>query len=273
LAQATIKIQAATASVQAPATADVASRFEVEWKGPDNQGDYIAIARPEKGPNHRIHYTYTKKGSPLQLLAPSDPGTYDVRYILNQGHKLLAKTTIEIKAVGASVQAPATAAAASLIDVTWQGPNNQGDYIAVVPPGQGADRRIKYTYTKKGSPLQLRTPSEPGTYDVIYLMSQGKKVLASTAIEIQPVTAEINPPATAGVNTRIKIPWQGPGYDSDQITISRPDEAPGGRLTYGYAKRGNPAVIKTPKKPGTYEVRYILGQGKKVLAKKTITVK
>jgi len=273
LAQATIKIQAATASVQAPATADVASRFEVEWKGPDNQGDYIAIARPEKGPNHRIHYTYTKKGSPLQLLAPSDPGTYDVRYILSQGHKLLAKTTIEIKAVGASVQAPATAAAASLIDVTWQGPNNQGDYIAVVPPGQGADRRIKYTYTKKGSPLQLRTPSDPGTYDVIYLMSQGKKVLASTSIEIQPVTADINPPATAGVDSQIKIPWQGPGYDSDQITISRPDEAPGGRLTYRYTKRGNPAVIKTPKKPGTYEVRYILGQGKKVLAKKTITVK
>ena len=268
-----IEIQAASASVQAPATADVASKFEVTWKGPDNPGDYIAIAQPEKGPNHRIHYTYTKNGSPLKLLAPSDPGTYDVRYILSQGAKLLAKTTIEIKSVGASVQAPATAAAASLIDVTWQGPNNEGDYIAIVPPGQGADRRIKYTYTKKGSPLKLRTPSDPGTYDVIYLMSQGKKVLASTSIEIQPVTAEINPPATAGVNTQIKIPWKGPGYDSDQITISLPDQAPGGRLTYGYAKRGNPAVIKTPKKPGIYEVRYILGQGKKVLAKKTITVK
>lgn len=273
LAQTTIKIQAATASVQAPATAYVTSKFEVEWKGPDNQGDYIAIAQPEKGPNHRIHYTYTKKGSPLQLLAPSDAGTYDVRYILSQGHKLLAKTTIEIKPVSASVQAPATAAAASLIDVTWQGPNHQGDYIAVVPPGQGANRRIKYTYTKKGSPLQLRTSSDPGTYDVIYLMSQGKKVLARTAIEIQPVSAEINPPATASVNTQIKIPWQGPGYDSDHITISRPDQAPGSRLTYRYTNRGNPAVIKTPKKPGTYEVRYILGQGKKVLAKKTITVK
>jgi Ca-activated chloride channel family protein len=273
LARATIQIQAATASVQAPATADVASRFEVEWKGPDNQGDYIAIAQPEKGPNHRIHYTYTKKGSPLKLLAPSDAGTYEVRYIMSQGHKLLAKTTIDIKAVGASVQAPATAAAASLIDVTWQGPNNQGDYIAVVLPGQGADRRIHYTYTKKGSPLQLRTPSDPGTYDVIYLMSQGKKVLARSAIEIQPVSAEINPPVTASVNTHIKIPWQGPGYDSDYITISRPDQAPGSRLTYRYTKRGNPAVIKTPKTPGTYEVRYILGQGKKVLAKKTITVK
>ena len=273
LARTSIEVQPAGASVQAPATAAAASLIDVTWQGPNNQGDYIAVVPPGQGADRRIKYTYTKKGSPLQLRTPSDPGTYDVIYLMSQGKKVLAKTSIEIKSVGASVQAPATAAAASLIDVTWQGPNNQGDYIAVVPPGQGADRRIKYTYTKKGSPLQLRMPSDPGRYDVIYLMSQGKKVLASTAIEIQPVTAEVNPPATAGVNTKIKIPWQGPGYDSDQITISRPDDAPGGRLTYGYAKRGNPAVIKTPKKPGTYEVRYILGQGKKVLAKKTITVK
>jgi len=92
-----MEIQAASASVKAPATADVASKFEVEWKGPDNQGDYIAIALPEKGPNSRIQYTYTRKGSPLQLLAPSDPGIYEVRYILGQGKKVLAKKTITVK--------------------------------------------------------------------------------------------------------------------------------------------------------------------------------
>lgn len=122
-------------------------------------------------------------------------------------------------------------------------------------------------------PLQVRTPSDPATNDVIYLMSQGKRVLAQTTIEIKPVSAEINPPATAGTNTKIEIPWQGPGYDSDQITISRPDQKPGSRITYRYTNRGNPAVIKTPKKPGSYEVRYILGQGKKVLTQKTITIK
>jgi Ca-activated chloride channel family protein len=40
--------------------------------------------------------------------APSDPGTYEVRYILGRGSKLLAKTGIEINAVTAGVQAAAS---------------------------------------------------------------------------------------------------------------------------------------------------------------------
>ena len=91
------------ASVEAPAAADVATEFEVTWQGPDNKSDYIAIARSDQNPGSQVHYTYTKKGSPLKVQAPSDPGTYEVRYILGQGSKLLAKTTIEIKAVSASV--------------------------------------------------------------------------------------------------------------------------------------------------------------------------
>lgn len=273
IGRADLKATPVKASVKAPAAVQVAVDIDVTWQGPDYAGDYIAITQPGTDRHRRIYYTYTRNGSPLKLQAPSEPGTYEVRYILGKSKEILSQTTIEIQAASATVKAPATADVASTFEVEWKGPDNPEDYIAVVPPGQGADQRIKYTYTQKGSPLQLRSPSDPGTYDVIYLMSQGKKVLASTAIEIQPVTAEINPPATAGVDTQIKIPWQGPGYDSDQITISWPDEAPGGRLTYRYTTRGNPAVIKTPNKPGTYEVRYILGQGKKVLAKKTITVK
>jgi Ca-activated chloride channel family protein len=82
----------------------MATEFEVAWQGPNNKSDYISIARPDQGPGQYVNYTYTSKGSPLKVRAPSDPGTYEVRYILGRGSKLLAKTGIEIKAVTASVQ-------------------------------------------------------------------------------------------------------------------------------------------------------------------------
>jgi Ca-activated chloride channel family protein len=268
-----LKVTPIPANVQAPSEAPVAAEFDVSWKGPDYPGDYIAIAKAGTGPNSRIHYTRTKEGSPLRLRAPSDPGTYEVRYILRRGRKLLASSTIEIKAVGASLQAPASAAMASQVEVAWQGPNNNYDYISFVRPGDGADQRLKYTYTKKGSPLRVLAPSDPGKYEVIYVMADGKKVLARIPIEIKPVSATVNPPATAAVNSKIEIPWQGPGYESDVITIARPDQNPGSRVAYRYTRRGNPAILKAPDKPGTYEVRYILGQGRKILDKKTMTIK
>ncbi len=273
LAKTTIEIKAVSASVQAPALADIASLFEVSWQGPDSKSDYIAIARPDQRPGSQVHYTYTKKGSPLKVQAPSDPGTYEVRYILGQGSKLLAKTTIEIKAVSASVQAPALADIASLFEVSWQGPDSKSDYIAIARPDQRPGSQVHYTYTKKGSPLKVQAPSDPGTYEVRYILGQGSKLLAKTTIEIKAVNAKVQPPASANVNTEFEVKWQGPNYKSDYISIARPDHRPDSYVTYTYTRRGNPVKLKAPKEPGDYEVRYILGQGSKVLDKANITIK
>lgn len=70
--------------------------MEVAWQGPANKEDYISVARPDQGPGSYVNYTYTREGSPLKVRAPSDPGTYEVGYILGPGNKLLDKTTIEI---------------------------------------------------------------------------------------------------------------------------------------------------------------------------------
>jgi Ca-activated chloride channel family protein len=108
---------------------------------------------------------------------------------------------------------------------------------------------------------------------VRYILGLGSKLLAKTTIEIKAVTASVQAPASANVASEFEVGWQGPGYKSDYITIARPDQGPGSYLTYKYTNRGNPVKLKAPKEPGTYEVRYILGQGGKVLDKKVITIK
>ena len=262
LAKTFIEIKGVGASVQAPAAADVATEFDVSWQGPGNKSDYIAISRPDQKP-----------GSQVKVRAPSDPGNYEVRYMLGRGNKLLSKTFIEIKAVSASVQAPSSANVAGEFEVSWQGPDNESDYIAIARPDQKPGSQVNYTYTKRGNPLKVRAPSDPGIYEVRYILGPGSKLLAKTGIEIKAVSAKVQPPASANVNSEFEVKWQGPNYKSDYITIARPDQKPGRYLTYTYTSRGNPVKIKAPKEPGTYEVRYILGRGNKVLGKKTITIK
>jgi Ca-activated chloride channel family protein len=196
-----------------------------------------------------------------------------VRYILGRGNKLLAKTTIEIKAVSASIQAQESADVASEFEVSWQGPGNKGDYISVARLDQNPGQYVNYTYASKGSPLKVRAPSDPGTYEVRYILGRGNKLLAKTTIEIKVVSAKITSPSEGTVNSKISVQWQGPGYKEDYICISRPDQRPGQYVNYNYARSGNPVEVRTPKAPGTYEVRYIMGRGKKVLDKATITIK
>ena len=272
LAKTTIEIKGVGASLQAPAVADVATEFDVSWRGPDNKSDYIAIARPDQKPGIQVNYTYTSAGNPLKVRAPSDPGTYEVRYMLGRGGKLLAKTTIEVKAVSASVQSPASANVASEFEVNWQGPDNPSDYIAISRPDQSSGSQIGYTYTSRGNPLMVRAPSDPGIYEVRYMLGSGSKLLARTSIEIKAVGAKVQPPASANVNAEFEVEWQGPDYESDYISIARPDQGPGSYLTYTYTRRGNPAKLKAPKEADTYELRYIMGQGSKVLDKKAITI-
>jgi Ca-activated chloride channel family protein len=272
LAKAPIAIKAVSASVQAPEEVDAAAVFEVSWQGPGNDKDYITIAAPDQKPGEYRYYTYTRTGSPLKLQAPSDPGSYEVRYILGHGNELLAKTPVTIKAVSAAVQAPEEVDAAAVFEVSWQGPGNDKDYITIAAPDQKPGEYRYYTYTRTGSPLKLQAPSDPGSYEVRYILGQGNKLLANTPITISPVNATVTVAAVAAVDSSVEIAWEGPGYIPDYICISKPGDPPGKYLGYTFVKTGNPLKVKAPKDPGVYEVRYILGQGKRLLDKKVITV-
>ncbi len=273
LAKAPIAIQAVSAGVQAPTEANVATKIEVTWQGPNNPPDYISIARPEQPPAQYVYYTYTRQGSPLKVQAPSQPGTYEVRYIQGQGNKLLAKAAITLKAVSAAVQVPPSADAASKIEVSWQGPGYEPDYISIARPADAQDRYLYYAYTRAGNPLKLQAPAEPGTYDVRYVLGQNNIVMAKTAITIKPVTASVSAPASAGINTSFDVRWEGPGYDSDYISIAKPGAPDDNYERYAYVRSGNPVKVKAPEEGGTYEVRYILGLNNQMLDKKTIAIK
>ncbi|MGY0798134.1 vWA domain-containing protein [Lysobacter sp. A286] len=272
LARQTIEVTAVEAALEIPATAPAGSTITVNWTGPDYTDDYIAIAEPAADSREELNYTRTRSGNPLKLKLPDAPGTYEVRYILNQSRDILARQTIEVTAVEAALEIPATAPAGSTITVNWTGPDYTDDYIAIAEPAADSREELNYTRTRSGNPLKLKLPDAPGTYEVRYILNQSRNILARQTIEVTAVEATLEIPATAPAGSTITVNWTGPDYTDDYIAIAEPDADSREELNYTRTRSGNPLKLKLPDAPGTYEVRYILNQSRNILARQTIKV-
>ena len=260
-----ITVTAVTASLTAPDSAPIGMPLSVGWTGPDYDNDYLSVGVPGE---RYINYTRTRQGNPLELLMPTEPGTYELRYQLQQDGSIIATRPITITDVKASLTAPETAAAGALVTVGWDGPGYDNDYISVGVPGE---RYISYTRTNQGNPLQLSMPIDPGTYEIRYQLQQDGVILGTQLITVTPVSAQIVvPPSVSIEDATVTVGWDGPGYDNDYISISVPGDD--GYIYLTRTRTGNPVEVRLPDAPGTYEVRYVMHQGATVLATAPLVV-
>jgi Ca-activated chloride channel family protein len=272
LASTPISIKEAEVSVTAPKTAAVGVTVRVNWTGPDASGDFIAVYPAGDEDARYTSYTRTRKGSPLKLLMPSSPGEYEIRYVLAQDRAILATTPISITQAEVSLSAPDTADLGTTIEVDWTGPDSSGDFIAIYPADEEDARYTAYTRTRKGSPLKLAMPAEPGDYEIRYVLNQDKTILATSAITITAGEVSVDAPDTAVAEETINVSWQGPDGSGDFIAIYPAGDESAKYTSYKRTKSNNPLTLKMPAEPGEYEIRYVLNQGKTILARHTITV-
>lgn len=285
-----IEISAAAATLDAPAEAIAGTKVSIQWTGPNNRGDYITFALKDWPDNKYGNYTLTQQGSPLTVDAPIEPGDIELRYSTGDGHQILARRPIRIVAAGVSLTAPDKAVAGSTIDVAWNGPNNTGDYITLAAKGWPDDKYGNYTNTsaggskvgEPGKPLKLQMPffDGPATSEGIgagegelrYVSGQGRKVLARRPITLTPVSATLEAPAEAKAGEPVSITWKGPNYSGDYITIV-PKATPDGKFAdYANTTSAPTMRVNAPKQPGEAEIRYMTGQGAKVVARRAIKI-
>lgn len=165
LASAPVKVVAATATLEVPATVAAGAPVSVTWSGPDNPRDFISIDPEGAAESAYGAYAYTTKGSPLVLAAPTAPGRYQVRYHLGaSGYAVIGAAPLTVGEVSATLEAPARAAAGSTITVAWTGPDNSGDFISIDPADAAESQYSRYVYTRDGSPVELVVPDAPGRY-------------------------------------------------------------------------------------------------------------
>ena len=272
LARRPLELTPVSASLTVPQTAPMGASVQIPWQGPDYRNDYLTVVSPDTPEGEHGNYTYTREGSPLDLLMPDEPGLYEIRYVLGQSRGVLARAPIQVQPVDARIDALQVAPAGSEIQIGWEGPDNHNDYLTVVTPDTPEGEHGNYTYTREGSPLTLRLPDEPGLYEIRYVSSQSDRVLTRQPLEITPVSATLSALDVVAAGEPVSITWEGPDNRNDYLTVVSPDTPEGEHGPYTYTREGSPLNLTMPEAPGLYEIRYVMGQSRTVLARRPLEV-
>jgi len=273
LARAAIKIAAAAeATLAAAAEATAGSTVPITWQGPNNEGDFITIVPrgAESGSYERC--APTRGGSPAAVAAPMDTGEGEIRYLSGQNSRVLARRPIKILPAHVSLGAAEETVAGALVSITWEGPNDENDYLTIVPKTAADGGRGAIAYTMKGSPLQLTAPSETGDGEIRYMSGWGDRVLARRMIKIVAGQATLTAPDEGVAGSNVQITWSGPNNENDYITIVAKTAPDGNRGDFAWTLKGSPAQVAAPGQPVDGEIRYVSGQDDKVLARRAIKV-
>lgn len=290
LAKAAVEVVDSEFVLISPPSVVTGQQFKVEWKGPANEGDYVdLVPTGHKETSGEISYFYAKRDVPpesTKLHAPSNPGTYQLRYVLEgaDGKKVMSSVPLVVTPATASVALPPRIGAGTNISVAWHGPNNESDYVDLVPAGHsGTDGEISYFYTgssEDGETGTLRAPGGSGRYEVRYVMqaADGRRVLASQTIEVAAENAAVTAPDSVTIGSHFQVEWNGPGTEGDYVDlVPNSYTETSGELSYFYTngtdekKRG---ALQAPGRPGAYQLRYVQqsADGRSVLTIRPITI-
>ncbi|MFO0858520.1 MAG: hypothetical protein U0640_14325 [Phycisphaerales bacterium] len=268
-----------TATIAGPARVTAGTEFQVTWTGPDNAGDFVTIVPKDAPPEKYGSYINTKQGATITLTAPMDAtgsdaakNGYELRYVTGKSRTILARAAIEVMPAGATIDAPDQATVGTDIEVKWTGPNNQGDYITVAAKGWPDEKYGNYTPTTAGSPLRVKALADAGDAELRYVSGQGRVVLARRAISLKAADIAITAPDQAVAGSTIEVAWTGPNTAGDYITVVEVGTADDKNGNYTNTTKGTPLPLLMPVMNGKAELRYVMGQGRKVLARRAITL-
>jgi hypothetical protein len=266
-------VLAQSASVKTAATAEVGSKLEVRWTGPNAQGDFVSIDTAGAADHTYGPYAYPSAGNPVSILVPTTPGKYEVRYHSGAGnYPVLAKAPLTVTDIAATLEAASTVEVAGALRVSWKGPNNQGDFISIDPVGAPDRTYGNYAYPSKGNPVEVRAPDKAGDYLLRYHLANTYRVIGSVPLKVGGVAATLKFPATTPAGGMLAVTWTGPAKKGDFISI---DAVGANDRTYGnyaYPERGNPVEVRVPDDPADYVVRYHLASSYGVIGSAPLKV-
>lgn len=280
LARAPVTATALSARISGPEQASAGATVPVAWEGPSLPGDFLAVALEGSPAGQFVSFSYVRDGNPVDLTLPAVAGSYELRYVNGQSQEVAARQPIAIAPIQGAVTVAETAPAGSIVQVTWNGPAYEGDYLDVVAANTPGVRSSRVFTANGGSPLDVQLPIRPGTYEIRYVLGRSGAVLAADDITVTDISATLNAPAAGRAGGEIEITWSGPALPGDRIVITEfgaplrraetsvpvaadedEDNGEGGTIT-----------LPLPVRAGLYEIRYLTGNGTRILARREIDV-
>lgn len=187
LARRSFTVSAVQATLEVPATAPAGARIRVKWSGPNNDGDFITVVRPDAERGEYTQYFGPKDVDPedARLVVPPRPGDYEVRYVTGGEARVLARAPIKTQPFTITLEAPDSVGAGQEFDLKWTGPKLPDNFITMVKPSDVPEAADQTVAVEAEEELRFTAPSEPGTYELRYVVPQLKRVMAKKTIVVR----------------------------------------------------------------------------------------
>ena len=185
-----IEIEVPEVVIDVPAEVNAGMPLAIPWSGPAATDDGLFVARPDMDASRYWMgdlYHDVEDGSPAELVAPAQPGDYEIRYYSQANGLPLVRKAFKVLPHAVVIDAPETVAAGAEFEFSWQGPAAEGDFLFVAPPDMDANRY--YTrgrhYASAGSTGMFVAPAKPGNYEIRYYSSRNATTLAERTLTVQ----------------------------------------------------------------------------------------
>lgn len=185
IATQSIIVGAVSASVSTPNQVKAGSTFRVEWSGPNHAQDFLTIVAEGAAEKTWATHVRAAEGSPVNMVAPDEPGKYELRYLTGQSYTTLARAAFAVTGVTGTFTAPAEIPAGNFVEVKWQGPDNPQNFITIVRPNAPDHSWGPFAYTRE-NPLLIQAPLEAGEYELRYSTAQSYHTLAKALLKVTP---------------------------------------------------------------------------------------
>jgi len=172
----------------------------------------------------------------------------------------------------ASLEAPDEVEGGADFEVSWTGPDGQGDYITVVAEGTTEWTNEPYFYTANGPTGTLVASTTDGDYEIWYVTGGDEEILARRPITVTPFEGALIAPAEVEANTVFEVSWNGPDGPGDYVTIVAEGADRWTNESYFYTANGPTGELTAPIEDGAHEIWYVAGSDDTVFATRPITV-
>lgn len=160
------------------------------------------------------------------------------------------------------VEGPAEVEAGAEFEVAWTGPDDRGDYIAIVPAGATEwTNDDPWFYTANANPGTFVAPTADGEYELWYVAGADESVLARSDITITPFEGALLAPDEVPAGAEFDVAWNGPDGPGDYVTIVAKGTERWTNEDYFYTSEGDPGTLIAPIGAGDYEIWYVTADG------------
>jgi hypothetical protein len=167
----------------------------------------------------------------------------------------------------ATLDAPDTVAAGSRIVVHWTGPANKNDFVTLAKPESRGDHSEAFSQLDGTGQVALPVPGVPGEYELRYVLDVDRQVIASRPLKVTAVTATLDAPAAVAAGSQIPVRWTGPANENDFVALAQPGSRGDHFLRFMHVSaETNTVEVRAPDEPGDYVLRYVLNNGRQVIA-------